>query len=92
MKILPRHIILAAVPLVCGVVVSYGFAQTQGSCSALVGPLFASTCHGRQLEYQILFQTAGTALGTLIAAFIGAWLESRRRRFVPPEASTQGDL
>ena len=92
MRILPRHLILAAVPLVCGVAVSNGFAQAQGSCSALVGPLFASRCHGRQLEYQILFQTAGTALGTLIAAFIGAWLESRRRRFVPPEASTQGDL
>lgn len=92
MKILPRHLILAAVPLVCGVAASYGFAEAQGSCSALVGPVFAAKCHGRQLEYQILFQTAGTALGTLIAAFTGAWLESRRRRFVPPVASTQGDL
>ena len=91
MKISPAILSSPAVPLVCGVVVSYGFAQALGSCSALVGPLFASKCHGRQLNTRSFFQTAGTALGTLIAAFLGAWLESRRR-FVPPEASTQGDL
>lgn len=58
----------------------------------MVGPLFASKCHGRQLEYQLLFQTAGTAIGTLIAALIGFWLELRRRRVVPPENPNRGDL
>ena len=92
MKILLRHLIIAAVPLACGIAASYGFALAQGSCGALVGPLFAAKCHGRQLEYQLFFQTAGTALGTLIAAFIGAWLERRRRRVVQPEGSNQGDV
>ena len=92
MRILFRHLIIAAVPLACGIAASYGFAAAQGSCGALVGPILASKCHGRQLEYQLLFQAAGTAFGTLIAAFIGAWLELRRHRVVQPEASTQGDL
>jgi hypothetical protein len=58
----------------------------------MVGPLFASKCHGRQLEYQLLFQAAGTAIGTLIAAFIGFWLESRRRRVVSSENPNRGDI
>lgn len=91
MKILLRHFILAAVPLACGIAASYGFAHMMGSCGALVGPLFAAKCHGRQLQYQLLAQTAGTALGTVIAAFIGCWLELRRRRVVQPEDSNRGD-
>jgi hypothetical protein len=91
-RILLRHLLIAVVPLALGVAASYWFAQTQGSCSALVGPLFASKCHGRQLEYQLLVQTAGTALGTLIAALIGWWLELRRRRVVPPSDPTRGDV
>jgi hypothetical protein len=91
-RILLRHLLIAAVPLACGIAASYAFARMQGSCTALVGPLFASKCHGRQLEYQLLAQTAGTALGTLIAAFIGSWLELRRRRAVQPENPHQGDL
>ena len=91
MRILLRHLVIAAVPLACGIAASYAFARTQGSCSALVGPLFASKCHGRQLEYQLLVQTAGTALGTLLAAFIGSWLELRRRRAVLPEDPLRGD-
>jgi uncharacterized membrane protein YccC len=87
-----RHLLIAAVPLACGVAASYAFARAQGSCGAMVGPLFASKCHGRQLEYQLLFQTAGTAIGTLIAALIGFWLELRRRRVVPPENPNRGDL
>jgi hypothetical protein len=90
-RILLRHLVIAAVPLACGIAASYAFARTQGSCVALVGPLFASKCHGRQLEYQLLAQTTGTALGTLIAAFIGSWLELRRRRVVQPEDPYRGD-
>ena len=91
MKILLRHFILAAVPLACGIAASYAFARTQGSCTALVGPLFASKCHGRQLEYQLVAQTAGTALGTLLAALIGSWLERRRRHVEQPEDPLGGD-
>jgi hypothetical protein len=90
-RIFLRYLVIAAVPLACGIAASVGFASAQGSCGALVGPIFAAKCHGRQLEYQLVFQTAGTALGTLIAAAIGARLELRRRRVVPPEPSTQGD-
>jgi hypothetical protein len=91
-RIVLRHLLIAAVPLACGIAAGYAFARAQGSCGALVGPLFASKCHGRQLEYQILFQTAGTALGTLIAALIGSWLELRRRRIVQPQDPNRGDL
>jgi hypothetical protein len=90
-RILTRHLLLAALPLACGLAAGYGFEQIQGSCSAMVGPLFSSKCHGRQLEYQLLAQTAGTALGALIAAVIGFWLEVRRRRVVRPEVPTRGD-
>jgi hypothetical protein len=90
-KILLRHLAIAAVPLACGIAASYAFVQVQGSCSAMVGLLFASKCHGRQLEYQLLAQTAGTALGTVIAAFIGTWLELRRRRIVQLENPNRGD-
>jgi len=86
-----RHFLIAAVPLACGVAASYAFARAQGSCGAMVGPVFASKCHGRQLEYQLLFQTAGTAIGTLIAAFCGFWLELRRRRVTPPQNPNLGD-
>jgi hypothetical protein len=91
MRMLFRHLVIAALPLACGVAASYGFAHMQGSCGALVGPLFASKCHGRQLEYQLLAQTAGTALGTLLAAFLGSWLEQRRRRVVQPQDPNGGD-
>jgi hypothetical protein len=90
-RILLRHLIIAAVPLACGIAASYAFAQAQGSCGAMVGPLFASKCHGRQLEYQLLAQTAGTVLGTLIAAFIGSSLELRRGRVVQSEDPNRSD-
>jgi hypothetical protein len=82
MKMFLRHLALCALPLVGGIGAGYGFAAKQGSCGALVGPIFAAKCHGRQLEYQLKFQLAGTAFGTLIAASVGAWLEHRRRRAV----------
>jgi len=92
MKTFLRHLLIAAIPLACGIAASYGFARAQGSCGAMVGPIFAAKCHGRQLEYQLLFQTAGTAIGTLIAAFIGFRLELRRRRAVQPEDPNRGDV
>jgi hypothetical protein len=86
-----RHLVIAALPLACGIAAGYGFTQIQGSCAALVGPLFAAKCHGRQLQYQLFSQTAGTVLGTLIAAFIGSWRELRRRRVVQPKDPNRGD-
>jgi hypothetical protein len=90
MKLLLRHLLVAALPLVCGLGAGYGFALRahQRSCTALVGPVFAAKCHGRELEYQLRFQTAGTAAGTVIAAFVGIWLELRRRRAVQPSDTT----
>jgi len=90
MKMLLRHFLVAALPLLGGVAAGYAFALRQGSCTALVGPVFAAKCHGRQLEYQLKFQTAGTAAGTLVATGIGLWLELRRRRAVQPPAQQPG--
>ena len=80
MRIILRHLLLAALPLLLGVAAGTGFAVRQASCNSLVGPLFAAKCHGRQLEYQIRFQIAGTLVGSLIAACVGAGLEMRRLR------------
>jgi hypothetical protein len=82
MKVLLRHVLLCALPLLLGLGASYGFAYYQQSCGRMVGALFAAKCRGRQLQYQMLFQTGGTGLGTLLAGTIGAWLEHRRRRAV----------
>jgi hypothetical protein len=93
MKTLIRHSLVALLPLVCGIAAGYGFAYRarRTSCTALVGPLFAAKCHGRELEYQLLFQTGGTAGGTVLAAALGAWLEHRRRRAVQPPAQQPGE-
>ena len=80
MRVVLKHLLLASLPLAIGLAAGWGFALTQGSCGSLVGPIFAAKCHGRQLQYQILFQTWGTAAGCLIAAVVGARLELRRRR------------
>jgi hypothetical protein len=91
MKIFFRHLVLCALPLACGVGAGYGFTLIQGSCSAMVGPIFSAKCHGRQREYQIKFQLMGAGAGTLIAATLGTWLEHRRRRAVQratPEGET----
>jgi uncharacterized protein (DUF697 family) len=82
MRVVFRYVVLAALPLTFGLGASYGFAASQQACGRLVGALFASKCHGRQLEYQMLFQTAGTGAGSLVAAVAGVWLEHRRRRAV----------
>ena len=84
MLVILRHVLLAAVPLAAGLGFSWGFAVTQGSCSELVGVLLSPMCRGRQLQYQMLFQTWGTAAGCLFAAAVGAWLELRRRRAATP--------
>src|SRR3989442_12006175 len=90
MRILLRHLLLAALPLVLGVAAGQGFWLTQKqSCSRLVGPLFSAKCHGRQLEYQSLFQTVGTATGSVLAALVGGWLELRRRRVRSEEDTSE---
>ena len=80
MKLMLRHFWIALLPLLFGLGASWGFAFSQDKCGRLVGPMFAPKCHWIQLEYQLLFQTAGTLLGCLLAAVLGASLEARSRR------------
>jgi hypothetical protein len=80
MRLLLRHFWIALLPLLFGLGASWGFAFTQDKCGRLVGPMFAPKCHWIQLEYQLLFQTAGTLFGCLLAAVLGAVLEARSRR------------
>lgn len=95
MKIFARHFIITLLPLLVGVAASYAFAYSQDKCGRLVGPIFAPKCHWIQLEYQLGFLMAGTALGCLIAALLGASLEHRSRRragraSVPDAHTNQG--
>lgn len=80
MKTLARHFWIAFLPLFFAMAASWGFAFSQDKCGRLVGPIFAPKCHWIQLEYQLLFQTAGTLLGCILAWLIGTWAESRRVR------------
>jgi predicted permease len=80
MRIYFRHFFIAFLPLIIGLAASWGFAFSQNTCGRLVGPIFAPKCHWIQLEYQLGFQMAGTALGCLIAVVVGASLERRSRR------------
>ena len=80
MKIFSRHFLITLLPLIVGLAASWGFAFSQQKCGRLVGPIFAPKCHWIQLEYQLGFQMAGTALECLLAAFLGASLERRSRR------------
>ena len=91
MKIIFRHFFIALLPLVFGLGASWGFAFSQDSCGRLVGPIFAPKCHWMQLEYQLGFQSAGTALGCFLAFWLGSWLELRRRRAVQRADSQQGE-
>ncbi len=91
MKVVLRHFFIALLPLVFGLAASWGFAFSQNTCGRLVGPVFAPKCHWIQLQYQLGFQSAGTALGCLVAAWLGAWLELRRRRAVQRADSQQGE-
>lgn len=84
MRIVFRHFAIALIPLLLGLAAGWAFAFTQESCGRLVGPVFAPKCRWVQLEYQIMFHMAGTALGCILAAIIGASLEVRRLRRAPP--------
>ncbi len=90
MRIVSRHFVIALLPLAVGLGASWGFAFSQDTCGRLVGPVFAPKCHWMQLKYQLLFQSAGTLAGCLIAAILGAWLELRSRRAVPQSTTTGG--
>lgn len=79
MRVIVRHFAIALIPLALGLAAGWAFAFTQESCGRLVGPVFAPKCRWVQLEYQIMFHMAGTALGCFLAAVLGAWLELRRR-------------
>jgi hypothetical protein len=80
MRIALRHFLIALLPLIFGLGASWGFAFSQNKCGRLVGPIFAPKCHWIQLEYQMGFQMAGTALGCVLAFVVGTWLERRSRR------------
>jgi membrane associated rhomboid family serine protease len=78
MAVTLRHLVIAFLPLLFGLGAGWSFAYMQESCTRLVGFLFSAKCRGVQLEYQVVFQTWGTAAGCLVAAVLGAWLERRR--------------
>jgi hypothetical protein len=79
-RIVARHLILASVPLVIGVGAGWVFAHQQPGCGSLVGPLFAAKCGRMLVQYQLWFQTLGTAAGCVLAAAVGIWLERRRMK------------
>lgn len=92
MRVVLRHIILAALPLALGLAAGHGFIYMQESCGRLVGFALAAKCRGVQLEWQVAFQTAGTLTGCLIAAVLGSWLELRSRRAVQRPDPQPGGL
>ena len=94
MRVFFRNFGIALLPLVCGLAASWGFAfwlaWSRNTCGRLVGPIFAPKCHWIQLEYQLGWQMAGTALGCLLATWLGTVLELRRARAVQRAVSNQG--
>ena len=95
MKVFLRHFFITLLPLVFGVGAGWGFAfvlsYTRSTCGRLVGPVFAPKCHWIQLEYQMMWMMGGMAVGVVLAAILGTWLELRRRRVVQPADPNQGD-
>jgi membrane associated rhomboid family serine protease len=92
MRIQLRHFLVALLPLVFGLAASWSFAFSQNKCGRLVGPVFAPKCHWIQLEYQLGFLMAGTLLGCIIAAVVGATLERRSRRRVTQAANLNQEV
>jgi hypothetical protein len=88
MKIAMRHLVLASLPLVIGVGAGWVFAHQQPGCGSLVGPLFAAKCGRMLVQYQLWFQTLGTAAGCVLAALLGLWLERRRMKRAARPAPT----
>jgi len=86
-RMLTRHLVLAFLPLLLGVAAGWWFASQQHGCGSLVGPLFAARCTRIQMQFQLWFQTAGTALGGFVAAGAGIWLERRRTRRAAAQAA-----
>lgn len=82
MRTVLRHLMLSSLPLLVGLAAGWGFAWMQDSCGRLVGILFAAKCRGVQLEYQLMIQTWGTAVGCIITAALGAYWELHHRRDV----------
>jgi hypothetical protein len=79
-RMVTRHLVLAFLPLLLGFAAGWWFGTQQQGCGGLVGPLFAAKCTRIQMQYQLWFQIAGTALGGLLAAGMGILLERRRTR------------
>lgn len=92
MGIILKHLLLASPPLILGLGAGWGFALSQESCGQMVGILFAGKCRGTLLEYQMLLQTVGTALGCLLVALIGVRWELRRRKEVQRANPEPGGL
>ncbi len=91
MRIAVRHVLLGLLPLALGAAAGWSFAFVQEPCGGLVGFVLAAKCRGVQLEYQIWAQTGGTALGGLLAAWVGARGELARRRDVQRPHSNSGE-
>ncbi len=88
-RVILRHVMLLALPLLLGLGARYGVAHYQKSCGSLVGPLLAAKCGRIQRDYYLQFQTIGTAAGCVLAAVIGIWLERRRMHAASrPEATS----
>jgi uncharacterized membrane protein YeaQ/YmgE (transglycosylase-associated protein family) len=89
MKTFLRQLVVCALPLFFAAGSGYYFTTIQGSCGAMVGALFSGKCAGRQRQYLARFQLGGGAVGTVIAAALGAVLEHRRRRAVQRTTAEQ---
>jgi hypothetical protein len=87
MKTFLRYLVLCSVPILFGAGAGRYFTTIQGSCGAMVGALFSGKCSGLQRQYHARFQLGGAAVGVLLAATLGTWLEHRRRKVVQPTTS-----
>jgi hypothetical protein len=90
MKIFLRYVVLCSLPILFAAGAGRYFTTIQGSCGAMVGALFSGKCSGLQRQYHARFQLGGAAVGVVIAATLGTWLEHRRRKAVQP-TTTEGE-